>query len=204
MSTPSVFGPIVTQSQVEAAVLATIEKWVDTYLAQLERVLDLTVPTIERPQSYGPSFDLANWEGLNQPAVVIVGDKLPPFDKAGGDRYNALFPFSVGIFVTDQTEQAVRNAASTYVAAVGALLVQNGSLGGIATNTDMLDWDLRLPDPNNRTFALGEIDLHVWVNSILTGTGGPATPDPPTEPEAPISPWPLVETPEITVVGEAP
>ena len=197
----SIFGRIVTNSMVEAAVLELVNVWADTGLAEVERQSGVTVGLIQRPRAYAAAFDFDNWQEEQLPAVYAVSPGPAQLERAGGDRYTAIYPLDVGVFVNDQTEPLVRGAASAYQMAVAMIVAQNGGIGALAaTRTEWIGGALRLPDPDNRTLALATCEFHIVISDVLDGGAGPASPNPAASPEyggapeAPFNAWPTVSS----------
>lgn len=206
----SIFDAILSEADLETAIIVTINTWIPTYLAEIERQAGLPAGQLTVPNTVAAAFDLNNWSEYQSPSIIVVTGPMGIPERAGGDRYTAVYPVTVGAFLSGQKEPEVRATAQRYIAAVAALLVQNGSLGTFAaTETLMIGRHVELPDPENRTLARGVVELHVTVDSILTGAAGPAAPDPAAStqytgsPTSPFTAWPEVETLDLAVNGEA-
>lgn len=202
MSDP-IFGPLVDPSDVQAAVQETLEEWIETYLAVVERAKGLDPKSMELPASYVQKDDGA----LNKrpedelPCVAILcpgtaGD--PTMDGSG--LYTARWVVNVAVIVTSGDQDFVSDYAKFYAAAIRAALVQNGSLGGFAKTTvwrGERNDDLRPED--DRTMAAGTNVFEVMVPDVVQrGAGLKAPPAKPYEE----SELPTVESVEVELKPE--
>lgn len=130
----SVFGPIVNQPAIQQAVVETIDLWIVTYLAEIERQNDLEPRAIQLPKSYITSDDgeLNKWPEDQLPAILVMcpGNANDPVERADG--YTANFAVNVAAIVSQRDKESTTTMAGYYGAALMALIVQNPSLGGIA------------------------------------------------------------------------
>lgn len=200
----TVFGTFVPTIAVQDAVRAVLDVWSDTYLAVLERQMGLTVGSLQRPRYIGPSFDNDNWPEGQLPAILIVcPGPTGGLERHGSGQYGGMFAVQVSVLVEDTTEENAIRVASVYQSAIEGELLQRGALGGIATSTEMRSRLVEAPDPdNNRTLARAVNEFDIFVDAIVTAGAGPATPAPPTDPEAPVSDWPHVSSTDVTVNAE--
>jgi hypothetical protein len=181
----SVIGAIIDPSVVEDAVTATIEVWIDSYLTEVENQRGLTVNTISRPLSYNETFDYDNWPEGQLPGIAVIspGTVGEP-ERWGNGDISAWFEVQVAAIVTGQQEGEVRRVAQRYQSALGALLMQLANLSG-ATNTPFATdvtfdgYEMRLPDVDNRTLAVGLVNVHVLVDSLFNAQAGLKVAPPP-------------------------
>lgn len=192
----TLFGRLVSDADVETAVLATLNLWLPTYISEVERQAgNLTVGTLARPRSAQSSFDFENWVEGQLPALVVVcPGTAGSFDRQGAGVYSAWFEVQTGVLVEDTTEANARRVAQLHQAAVDGVMVQHGTLGGFATDMNLISRQTRLPDVSNRTLAYAESMYHVMVDDIVARPGGPPRPDVPLP--DPTAPWP--DDPTIT------
>jgi hypothetical protein len=195
-----IYGPLVATVDVEAAVTATIETWIDSYLAAVEEAHGTTVGFLARPNSYAASFDYDNWSEGQLPAVVVVCDGTSgQIERMGAGDILAQFTVNVDVIVTDTQESLARNVAALYQTAIAAILEQKGSLRGagttpFATGTNLTGWRIVLPDVNNRTLVAGTTTVNVLVAPVLNALSGPSVVPAPAESAPP-------DEPEITSVN---
>ena len=191
MSTPSIFGRIVTGADVEEAAMHTLKLWSSTYLAELERQHGLTAGDLPRVRSWttAPSFD--KWPEDQLPAMVLVSIGLggPP-EKRRSSVYTARWLLSIAAVVSASTQQQSHRLAELYVAAHRALLLNRQSLDGFgADGTDWLEESYDdMPYDDARSLGWGIAHFTVQVDDVQTVHAGPTTPDVPLVPDT--DPWP--------------
>lgn len=201
--TDPIYGPILSPVDVQVAVRTTIKQWVATYLAVVERLNDLDPKKLPHPKSYVLKDDgtLTKRPEDQTPSVVILcpgtaGD--PVMDGEG--LYRVPWAVSVAAIVSARDQETSSDVAKFYAAAIRALLVQQGSLGGFAASTR---WrgerndDLRSED--DRTLAVGVNVFEVLVRDVVQkGAGLTEPPDEPYEEAEP----PTVDEVEVELNPE--
>ena len=195
----SLIGEIVSTPDVEDAITATIVLWADEYLGDFEEQHDQSRNTISRPASYNETFDVDNWSEGQLPSVsVICPGTVGDLEHASGGDVNAWFEATISVMVSGQDERDARRVAGFYQSALATLLEQQGSLRAnadtpFAQATHVIGTELRLPDADNRTLAVGNVTIRTFVTGIFNRFDGPAGP-PPTYP---VGDWPIAETVDI-------
>jgi len=185
MSDP-VFGPLIDERDVQHAVRDTITLWIETYLAVVERKIEVDPRTLLLPRSYVLKDDgtLDKRPEDQIPSVVILcpgtaGD--PRMDGEG--LYRVPYAVNVAVIVSAMDEVSTSDLAKFYAAAIRNLLVHNGSLGGFAESTrwrGSRNDELRPED--DRTMAAGTNVFEVLVPDVVQkGAGLKAPPDEPYE-----------------------
>lgn len=184
MAIDPIFGPLIDTRDVQLAVKSTVQKWIKTYVALVERMNGLDPRSLPLPRSYV----LKNHDALSKnpedqtPAIVIVcpgtaGDPV----RDGEGFYRVPYAVSVAAIVSARDEDSTSVLAKRYAAALYALMVHNGSLGGFAEG---VRWrgerndDLR-PD-GDRTIAVGINVFEVLVPNVIQAGAG--LKEPPEEP----------------------
>lgn len=203
MTATNIFGNIVRRDQVEQGVLDTVEKWIDTYLCEVERNAGLTVRSLPRPKSFERenSFNLEPDDQLPAIKIVSPGTGSKPI-KASRGQYRSYWNISVTV-VAVSTPDSVRDLAGYYVAAIRTLLLQHQDLGGIGAGIDWTgDKYDDEPDPFRRTVASGSVQLEVEVDNVLTSAAGPVTPNPIPDPTPEPGNWPEVIHTSVIVTKE--
>jgi hypothetical protein len=198
---PSIFGRIVTGYDVEQAVLAVLQRWSSTYIAELERQHGITACSIARVRgwSLAPSFD--KWPEDQVPGVLVVSTGAAAPIRHGDGTYRATWAVELGCVVSAQTQQLSRELAMLMLSAHKAIIVQRPSLEGFADGTRWLaESYTALPFDDTRSLYAASATLAIDVEDVLTSLAGPVTPDnPPADPCAPFAPWPTVETVDVEV-----
>ncbi len=177
MNDDAVFGPIIEGSDVRAALKATLQKWMTTYLALLERHGGLDPKSLPVPRSYVTSDgDTLRKQVQDQiPSVVILtpgsGDRRPTRDGSG--RYRAGFRAAISVVVSANDQPATQALAERYRKAVELMLIHQGSLNGFAESTDFIGWRTDDLDPEaDRTLAAGTNVFEVLVKGIAQHGAG--------------------------------
>jgi hypothetical protein len=199
---PSIFDLVVDGSMVEAAARETLDEWFPTYLAELERQRGRDARSLPLPRSYHTAPTFETWPEDQLPAVVIVSPGLAGAPvKNGRGRMHAPWALGIGVVVSARDQASTNEIAKLYAAAVRALLLQRGSLGGFAAETEWVDerYD-DLPAAGERTLGAGQAIFVVQVENVVYANGGPvAVPD---DPYATPAGWPLVQTTQIETERE--
>lgn len=221
-------GPMVSQWQLETAVLTTIETWLATYLSAVERAVwgnetaailprpgapDLHLVTDEGKHDVTPSsihggVDFLTGDTFLMPEIIVsFAPGADPVYFGSGD-YTLGYELSICVQTFGQDETLSRMYAQLYGQALMALCLQQGSFGGLVTRT-------RLQQPPHATFvdtdnaddaqlvqAVAIFDLYVdsAVND-QAAIGIPVSGDTLTNPDPSELPpdWPTADTVSIAV-----
>lgn len=199
----SIFGRIVTATDVEQWCLDLIGKWFGTYLSEVERQHGLAAGTWQRPRGLFavPSFD--KWPEDQLPAILCVSFGIAEPPRMHGDgSYDALWQMGIGCICSASTQTLSHEMAADYGAALYDLFVQRQSLDEKAEGTrwqgftleEMLEFDDR------RSLSAGTAVFQVEVHNVASARMGPTTPDVPLVPDT--DPWddrPAVQTVETEI-----
>jgi hypothetical protein len=169
-----VYGDWIHPKQVEQAVLATIEHWIENYLREAEYQFSWNGEA-PLPRSYRRvnDFDPIGVEQL--PLIMAISPGLTDRPSMEGDgSFTFTWAVGVGILVSARTFEETRDLAGLYVTAVRALLLQNGSLGGFADGTYLLDerYD-DAPSDMSRTMGSAQVMFEVQVSNVVNRRRGP-------------------------------
>lgn len=201
----SVFGPIVSGATVEAAALATLRKWMPTYVRETCRQAGRDPLPDPRGYTLASTFD--RWPEDQLPAVVVVSPGWvgrPRHSGTGG----AMVPWGLAAgIVVSATPEATRENAQLYVAAVRTALVHHESLGGLALGLDCVDEDYVPPFAFGRTRTLLALQASFVVtvdDAFMYGHGPDGPWGPPPDPPNPTDPpnWPEADRHVVTVVAD--
>lgn len=193
----SVFGRIITDDQVEDAVLATLSKWLPTYMAEVERQVGLDEGYYERPPagSYTVRSRFDKWPEEMLPLVIVIATGVADDPSPEGrGKFRAEFEIGVACVVSSIDIPSSRRYANRMGAAVRAALIQHQSLDlAIDESVRGVDWlgernnELPQPEPGDRTIWANRQLFNVEVGDVLTKAAGPISPDPLPDPN---DPWP--------------
>lgn len=200
----TVLGPIISDDQVEEAVLATLRNWVPLYLAEVERNVGLDPGFYDRPadSSYTARTDFDKWPEEWLPLVMAITPGIeddPPKDGYGHLR--ARFGIGVVCVVSSVDRLETRRYAYRLGAAVRAALVQHASLdlalGGTVRGVDLVGGrNNELPTEDDRTIWASRQLFVVEVGNFLS-TNGPGITVPPADPLEPLPEPPTIQNPNV-------
>lgn len=197
----SIFGRIVTGSDVEDWCIALLKRWTSTYLAEVERQHGLPQLHYARPRSFVRTASFDQWPEDQLPRIVMAsaGQATPP-RKRGDGRYQCWWVMGFGCVCSARYQEEAHEMALDYVAAVRTLIIQRPSLDGHAHGTVWLDerYDDLVYD-DSRSLSSGQAHFTVEVEDVASANAGPLLPDPPSV--DPWAPWPLVQTHEEHVIN---
>lgn len=200
-SIPGIFGPIVTDTRVEAAIMEALRGWLPSYLDDVARQDDVGW-TPARPMSWETIRDrTTKWNEQALPAIVVsIGGTIAVTRR--GSLYRAVYGCTIGAVVAGQTRENTRQLAGIYSAAIAAALTQHGDLDGFADGIEWVDTDYDTIDQGrSRTLMAAVVTLDVAVNNVLDVFAGPAgDPPDPDDPAIPgLPPYGNVDDVETTL-----
>jgi len=194
-----VFGKIVTAAHVEAAAIATLQDWLPTYLAEIERQTGRDPESLPMVRGWSTSRELRKWPEDQLPAAVVVSPGIIGEPRKGGEYWNARWLLGIAVVVSARDQEATNSLAKLYAGAVRSALLQHPSLGGVATG---IDWQTErnneIGAEDERSLASCQVIFEVEVHEV-SGAERYGLGEPPADPYDPDPTWPEVETTEITV-----
>jgi hypothetical protein len=195
------FGPLVVETDVDLAVLATLKSWLPTYLAQAERQRGLASRLLPRPRGESYANTLEDTEFLDHRLPAIIVTTAAPTDVAqdGDGFYIADWHVVVSAVVRGRKPEETRGIAALYGGCVRDILTDRPTLGGFASATKWIPGGgvapVDDPTPAGRYLAAGINQFTVSVDDVLREAAGPATADPYEQPDPdapgydPDAPW---------------
>lgn len=203
-SVNNTFGTLFAIPNLERNMLDLISGWLPTYLAEVERQNDLAPGTLARPEFYGTSVVGDLHPGEKLPAIIVVspGTEGEPAQEQGA-TWAAWYQATVVALVQAPAETNVRALAGMYAAAIRGVVMQHGSIGGVADGVKWMGEEYQGEPAADRNRTRGAVLIHfrVKVTNIVDGQGGPSG-DPPDDPLADMPDLPIVQTVEITTASE--
>lgn len=209
----SIFGKLISPPDVEKAVVAHINVWLDTYLYEIERQAGLKKRSLTRPptpESIRGAADFTVYEGDELPMVLVIANPAgeePERDAAAG--YTQTYEIQVAAVMFTENEDEARVSAGYYGGAIQGFMVQRGDLGGIASSTVMVAAPhTSMPDPDERRLMLCTATFHSHITPIVVDDAGPDAPTPSDSsayggtPQAPFGNWPTVSTTGLGITAE--
>lgn len=194
----------VHEGHVEQAALTTLRTWMRNYLGFAEQWYGYTAESLPDIVAYAAtdSIDLDRWPEQHIPCVIVHCAGYAETPRHQGDRYGATWDLRVGVIVSAADENATRDMARAYGAAIKALLDFHG-LPSIAGATVRLMGGVTDPPDQvkRRTIAGSRIDFQVDVPDSLVREDVPTVPlpDPPSGGRPDFPDTATAETVTITV-----
>jgi hypothetical protein len=201
------FGPLVTELDVDQAVIATLRKWLPTYLNRIEDWRGLARGTLMRPnaESFENVLEDDTFPEGRLPAVTVTTAQADEFKVIGGmSMLSARWRVVVSVVVRGRTMTEARAVASVFAGATRLLLLQNPDLGGIANGVEPTRAGAAPVDDvsgQDRYLAAGISWFDVWTHDVMDRDAGPLVVDPypPVDPDQPDDP----AGDELEIVGVA-
>jgi hypothetical protein len=183
----AIFGPILSASEIEEAILEALKFWFPTYLAEMERRLSLHKGTLIVPQNYTNrnSFDAV--EGEKTPKIVVIAPGLEGSPRKSAASYSAMWRVGVGVATGAKTERECNKYLKAYSGAIRAILIQKPGtvreygLNNLSEITWLSEEYVDLPEISNqhRLYKAATLWFTVDVNAVIGRRFGPVGPDAP-------------------------
>lgn len=205
MSEANIFERIVTPDDVEQAVVATLNLWMDDYLGEMERLKGYTANEVARPAGIITASEFAKWQEDQLPLIMVVSPGLdgPPIRRKGGGSYEAAWSVTVAAIVADVDLGLTRRLMSVYAGAIRASILQHKMLrsslypDGFASFLAWKDESYSdIPFADTRALDSVRVGFSVGVEDVTTEQAGPREPSgkPATDP----GDWPPVSGVKVT------
>lgn len=192
----SIYGQIITFHQVELAMKNFLQRWLPTYLAEMERQTGRTPGSLPRPVAWSNTTEFTKFPEENLPLVVIVCPSITGTPvKEGNGSYRVAYPVGVAVVVKaggSRPKESVRALAGIYSAAVRAAVLQHRGLDGFAITTNWIDERSDdIPVDARRSLGSGQNVFEVEVRDVVSAHMGTSEPDPPADPLEDPGDWPI-------------
>lgn len=205
----SSIGQLITRGNVETAVVTTLQTWVLTYLAEVERQNNLAVGSTPRPPDmtkdiYG-ALDLSLWQDQNTPALVVVAQPFGDAELHSESQWDQWFDVQATAIIATAdagpgAEAWVRGTADVYGAAIMAAIMDDratepGTLAGLAQRVRLVSTPkTEFISPEWRNIAQSTCRFRALVEGVVDDAQGPSAPVNDGTP----TPWPLITTTDLT------
>lgn len=170
-----VIGRVVSAHDVERAVRATIERWQDTYLGELGRQQARDADALPSIRSWNVTAAFSDFPEAQLPSAIVVAPGTASVTRRG-TGYEASWAVGVAVVVSAATEADTDQLAKLYAAAVRAMIVQHGTLGGLAEATvwesERFDDVLLEPPDAERTIVAAQVAFAVTVADVVDPAAG--------------------------------
>lgn len=192
--TPAIHG-----ARVEDAILATLARWMPTYLAELAADRDLPRSTYT-VASYARSATVdTRFPEQALPCVVVNATSKTSNGLESDGTIGAWFEVAIGVLVADQHRGSSRDVAWDYATAIESILIQQPALDGFAAATQWTGTSPEDIEVKSRTLAGAIVEALVLVDPVLNAFDGPAEPS-----EDPTDPLPADQTVATVDIDVAP
>jgi len=174
------FGEMRGPEDVEDAVLAALEKWLPTYLREVERLYSLDKGAIPAVRSYSIVSDYERYPQEQLPAVTIEASGLiaGSLSKDGGGYYSGKYAVEVSVTTAADEGVAARKMAERYGLAVKGALLQHASLDNDAMVTDWVDESVVGENDKRQRRITCANAFEVELQNVISTRKGPSEPDP--------------------------
>lgn len=197
--TTSIYGTILTAQDVTKAAEDTLKAWSPAYLAEVGVQHGLArgdLPEIRSWEAW-PVFE--QWPENQLPAIVVVTPGTNAVPEMLNKQATVAWSIGVAIVVSARDEEATADLIGYYSAAVRALMIQKGSLGGFAVETSWVSErfdDIPILE-QARTLRTAMVMFSTIVEGMVQRYGGPA--EPPDDPTADPGSSPIITSVTETV-----
>lgn len=187
------FGPLVIEPDVDAAVLRTLNAWMNTYLNRFEAERGLDHNYFQRPsdRSYVNALTEEEFTDQKLPAIAATATETDEEPTKNGDGvYSVAYNVEVSAICRGNNPVGSRFNAASLSGCCRRILEQQCDLGGFASEVEWLSSSLGpIADPvsGGRYLVRGINTFRVWVDQVLSQLDGPFIPDPD---DPPVSPYP--------------
>lgn len=193
MST-SVFGQLVTATDVRQAAQETLNLWLPYTLREAARQLNANRAArglapqvdpvkIELPASSLRLADPSAYQDSDLPAVFTTSPGISDIDLHENRTYTARWRLIATAVVREHSFEAVADYVGVYTAAMRMALAQHRTLGGLANGVDWVGEEYNALDSNDqRTLGGGFAEFLVTVHDVLSQRGPQTPPGDPFDP----------------------
>lgn len=203
-----VYGPLYGGHSVQEAVYNTIQTWMPTYVAEINRVLGSKV--LEVPIEYRHRPEYRTLPKRATAAVIVEVPSTVGQPRVAQSHVRVDWRVAITIYVFGTKDwQETQALTSAYAACIRALLLQNRGLGGFAETTM---WEseeyMEGEHSSGRTTGIAHIRLSVTIGNAVNIYGGLPSPQyaargtntqPTTNPPDPV---PIATSADVSVTKE--
>lgn len=194
--------PLIHQVTVDRAIIAFLQRWLPTYLSEVERREGKPVRWLARPRVFTTTYEEDDADFFSDhrlPTVIVTAGEASDWQRDGDSHWSAMYRVAISVVSRGRSMVEARLQSSLYAATITSLLLDRPSLEGLAGGVEIVSERPRpVEDPSNRSRSLsaGMGTYDIWVPFVRQGLHSPFTrPDPetpPGPPPDPDQPWPPV------------
>jgi hypothetical protein len=194
------FGPLLIESDVDAAVLTVLKMWMPTYLRRFEAERNLRTGTLKRPSSgaFTATLEGDDYPDPQLPAIVATTAQIEGTPRRDGlGTYDATWNVVVSAIARGRTRSEARWVAGAFGGCIRRILVQEGDDDHVIADCRWMSSNLgRIRDTTDTgRFLVASMNLfQVDTENVLQESVGPDSGDPiytpadPGEPDTPYDP----------------
>jgi hypothetical protein len=203
----SAFGPLVSAADLEDHVQAVLERWLPSYIYEVERHTGTQPGTLPLPRQIVRSSEIEKFPEDQLPCLMLGSPGLiDPPEPDGAGYYTATWQILLGIEIVAGPNRRALELARHYTLALRACAVQQQQDPGVDTGVQIVRVDWRderydqLDSIDDRTVCVGRVELAVTAANVTQRGLGPLDPIIAPQPPLPESPaWPPAQTVTSTV-----
>jgi len=176
----SIIGPLFSSHLIEEGAIATLQKWLPTYLEEAKAQYGLELPEIKSWGLVGNEYDRFPEQAL--PALVVVAEGIGKGgepERYGEGWYRASWALGVVLVLQHPDMTKARKVAQIYGAAIRGILLQRRSLEDAGRIADWLDEGYPYSTKERRTRAAAENVFLVTQDEVVNWQMGPKGDEPP-------------------------
>lgn len=199
------FGELFLSNQFDDAVIAFIDKWIDTHLSEVELSSGLERRTLDRPKSFNAAIEPELWPAEKLPGILVVsaGFTTQP-QRVGGGTYTGWWDWVVVALLSGRDYDSTRRKTQLYQSAMRQMFIQHPNLDGAVVDTEWLGEPTAYVPvaERNRTLGVAALEFRSYINGVVEESLGPIDPDatlPLPDPSTPHPDWPEVESTHIDI-----
>lgn len=193
----NLYGPIVSASDLEGAVIEQLRTWLPAYLREAERRTERDAGQLPNIRTFATTNEFQKWPEDQLPACIVISPGTTEAPKMDGEgTYRSIWMVGLALVVSTRDRKSTNEVAKLYGAYARAALLQHQRLPGL----DVLgvDWNAerydRVRTEDTRTIAAANLIFNIEVRETVNERLGPAEPPP-----EPVGDMPGVERVEFTV-----
>lgn len=187
MSDTNLYGPLVSNKQIENRIIGALTDWMPYYLGEMARLDGYAPGELIVPEGYVRASEFDKWPEDALPVLLVMAAATDKVRKGQDGEHEAGWTVGIAPVVKDQSAGASRDLAGTYAAAIRGAIVQHKRLRSTAY-PDGIDGSVEwlgeaytdLAFDSTRTLGTARVIFSVTINNAVTATGGPR--ELPTEP----------------------
>ena len=205
--------PLVHAVTVDRAVTVFLQRWLPTYLGEIERRDGRPTRFLARPTVYTSTYEEDDedfYSDARMPTVIVTAQEASDWQQDGQRRWAVMYRTAISTICRGRSMPEARLQASLYCAAVTQLLIDRPSLDGFAGGVEPLSERPRpIIDPTNRSrnLAAGMGTYDIWVPNARRGLSSSyalTLGSPPADPDALWPPAPPVDETDVDWTGDTP